>query len=89
MIEFFNWLIGKQEKQKSLEDKYWDQYKYEPEVCSVSAIDKYYDTGINILPREISEDEIRELAYLKWEKAGKPESQEQYFWDLAKQELEN
>lgn len=95
MIEFFNWLIGKKEKSKSLVDKYWDQYKDESEVCSVanlSYIDKYFDNGdngISIISKCASDEEIRELAYLKWEQAGKPECDGNHFWDLAKQELEN
>lgn len=34
-----------------------------------------------------SEEEIRTLAYLKWESAGRPESDGVYFWVDAEREL--
>lgn len=35
----------------------------------------------------IDDDKIRELAYYKWEAAGRPEGDGSYFWGLAEQEL--
>jgi len=34
------------------------------------------------------EERIRELAYHMWDQAGRPEGQDQYFWDKAEAEID-
>lgn len=36
----------------------------------------------------MNEDKIRELAYFKWEAAGKPSGQSERFWEEARSELD-
>lgn len=79
------WICNNTQKSKSTKDltsdDYWEQYskrKDEPE---------FHDSGISFHFSVVTEEEIRQLAYLKWEQAGKPEGNSDYFWNLAEQEL--
>ena len=41
----------------------------------------------NYASQPIAEEDIRTLAYLKWEAAGKPEGKDAFFWVEAEREL--
>ena len=93
MISFLN-LLFKSTKPKTKDltsDEYWEQYSKKKDEPIVETFDFCkFEKSIEYKLRdstEVTDETIRELAYFKWEEAGRPECDGIHFWEMAKKEL--